>query len=127
MKRFLIAAGCISLLSSIVCANYWCDCALNTPNQWFKAADDVFIGVVVQPGEDNGRAGATAHFKATQTLKGKVRGEVAVAYDIGGSQAVQFKNGSSCLVYSAGENDLSTDSCCGTKPLYLAKKDLQNP
>jgi hypothetical protein len=121
----VLLVGSTLMAASVVHANYWCDCALKTPAQWFSAADAVFVGEVTQPGEDNGRAGATAQFKVTQPLKGKLQDNVTVDYDFGGSQAVQFQQGKSYLIYAVGQDRLMTDSCCGTKPFNAAVDDLK--
>lgn len=127
------------LVAFVVKEAHACSCVASSLEEQLQRADAVFSGEVVNVEEDYSTSPSggppllgPVTFKVEESWKGVSKEPVVVhGYGEGGGDcSIQFREGKQYLVYAQrsgrdGDGPLQTGICSGTKPLAVAREDLE--
>lgn len=102
-----------------------CSCAEATSTEQFDDATAVFVGRVKSISEDG--YSRSVDFEVSESRKGSVAENVTVTTGLGyGDCGFNFEVDREYVVYTRGQEQLSTDICIGTSLLVASTQDGNN-
>ncbi|KKR84890.1 MAG: hypothetical protein UU48_C0001G0138 [Candidatus Uhrbacteria bacterium GW2011_GWF2_41_16] len=116
IQRFFLGLSLMGALCGLLVnatPTFACSCVRATSTEQFNDATTVFVGRVKSISEDS--SSRSVDFNVSESQKGSVAENVTVTTGLGGGDCgFDFEVGHEYMVYTRGQEQLSTNICVGT-------------